>query len=69
MRKNRVQEMVVHPLESREACALAGRVSGFHGELIARRLRQSGLSAEEQTAVLDRVLELLKERAAGTAHP
>lgn len=62
MRKNYIQEIVVHDADSGEARAAAGRVSAFHAGLIARRLRQSTLAAEEKAAVLDRVVAILRSR-------
>lgn len=62
MRKNRAQEIVIHDADSGEARAAAGRVSAFHAGLIARRLRQSSLTAEERAAVLDRVVAILRSK-------
>lgn len=62
MRKNRVQDIVIHGADSGEARAAAGGMSAFHAELIARRLRQASLTAEERIAVLDRVVAILRSR-------
>lgn len=67
MGRNHVREVVVHAAQGEEARVLAGRLGSFHAELIMRRLRQSGLPAEQQLAVLDRVMAILRDREAGAS--
>ncbi len=61
-KRNAAREVKVHAPDFEEEHILADRVSEFHAELIERRLAGSGLSAEQQIAVVDKIIESLRRK-------
>ncbi|HIZ19927.1 MAG TPA: hypothetical protein H9674_03605 [Firmicutes bacterium] len=57
MRKNQVQRVVLHWPEEGAGSVLGDQVSEFHRDILERRLAQSGLTARQQIAVIDQILE------------
>lgn len=62
MSKNRIGHIIVHEPDGGDVHALADKVSEFHRDIIERKLNQSGLSAEQKIAVIDKILDDLKSR-------
>lgn len=62
MRRNRVQNVVVHVADDSGIHALTDKVNGFHVDVIERKLSQSDLTTEQKIAVIDKILESLKSR-------
>ena len=62
MRKKAVPVLVVHPASPPQLRALADQVSGFHAEVIGRRLRRADLTAEQLQDVIDSLLAGLRAR-------
>ena len=62
MRKNRIQNIVVHEPDARGIHARANRVNAFHVDVIERRLNQSNLTTEQKIVVMDKIMENLKSR-------
>ncbi|HJD23539.1 MAG TPA: hypothetical protein H9694_05265 [Firmicutes bacterium] len=62
MRKNQVQRVVLHWPEERAGGALGDRLSEFHRDILERRLAQSGLTARQQIAAIDQILERRKAK-------
>lgn len=62
MKKNRVRSIVIHIEENANFHALSDKVSGFHVEVIERRLNQMDLTAEQKIAVIDGIIKSLKSR-------
>lgn len=58
---SKIRHVVVHIADNADLSAIANQISEYHADLIARRLQQSDLSAEQKIAVIDRILE--KQRA------
>lgn len=66
MRKNYVQDIILHTGEHTGVPSLADRVSEFHTEIIERRLSASGLSPEQKIAVIDQIIENIKLQSQGS---
>lgn len=62
MPKNHVQRLVIH---MPDADAAAGRAGRFLGEILERKLRQSGLAPAQQAAVLDLLLARREDEVEG----
>ena len=62
MYQNRIRNIVIHEPDGRDIHALADKVSEFHRDIIERKLNQSGLSVEQKSAVVDKILDDLKSR-------
>lgn len=62
MRKNTIQNVIVHIADNADIHALADRVNEFHLDIIERKLNQSDLSTEQKIAVIDKILDDLKSR-------
>jgi len=62
MKRNRIQNIIIHVPDSMNFHALASRVSLFHSEIIQRKLNQSNLTAEQKITVLNRIIENLRSR-------
>ena len=62
MRKNVVQNVIVHIAEDADISALTDKISGFHVDLIEYRLNQSDLTVKQKIAVVDKILNNLKSR-------
>ncbi len=62
MRRNHVQNIIIHITDDIDLRALSDKVTAFHAEVIERRLNQSNLIIEQKIAVIDRIIENLKLR-------
>ncbi len=62
MKKNCIQNIVIHVSDNMDSRSLSNKINEFHVEVIERRLNDSNLSAKEKIAVIDRILENLKSR-------
>ncbi len=63
MKKNLVQNVLVHVSDKTDFHALADKVSEFHVTIIERRLAQSNLTAEQKIAVLDTIIANFKSKS------
>ncbi len=62
MRKNHVQNIIVHTTNNNNVHALAQPISQFHADVIERRLNQSQLTTEQKIAVIDKMLSILQSQ-------
>lgn len=62
MRKNMARNIVVHTGSKRSPDTLANRVSEFHAEIVARRLRRADLTTEQKIEVIDKIIADLRMR-------
>lgn len=62
MRKNTARNIVVHTSSERSPDILANRVSEFHAEIVARRLRRADLTTEQKIEVIDKIIADLRMR-------
>ncbi len=62
MKKNCVQNIIIHVSDNMDFHALSDKINEFHFELIERRLNSSNLTTEEKITVIDKILENLKLR-------
>ncbi len=62
MRKNIVQNVIIHITEGTNISSLACRTSEFHVDMIERKLNGLGLTTEQKIAVIDKILDDLKSR-------
>lgn len=59
---SKIRQVIVHIADDADRSALADRVSQYHADVIERRLKQSGLSANQKIEVIDKVLNDLQRR-------
>lgn len=62
MKRNRVQNVIIHISENMDFHALSDKMNAFHLEVVERRLNSSNLTTEEKIAVVDKILDNLKSR-------
>ena len=62
MRKNQVQNIIVHIPDNIDLRALSNKVNEFHVDLIERRLNSCNLTTSDKITVIDHILENLKSR-------
>lgn len=62
MKKNCIQNIIIHVSDNMDSHSLSDKINEFHVEVIERRLSNSNLSVKEKIAVIDRILENLKSR-------
>ncbi|MBE5981217.1 MAG: hypothetical protein E7249_19145 [Paenibacillaceae bacterium] len=62
MKKNCIQNIIIHVPDNMDHHSLSNKINKFHVDVIERRLNDSNLSAKEKIAVIDRILESLKSR-------
>lgn len=62
MKKNYVQNVIIHVSDNVDFHALSDKINEFHFEAIERRLNRSNLTTEEKITVIDKILESLKSR-------
>ena len=62
MRKNLVQNVIIHISDNVDIHALADKISEFHADMIERKLNQSDLTTEQKIAALDKIIDDLKSR-------
>lgn len=60
MKKNFVQDVIIHTDDTIDFYALANKVSKFHADIIERKLNQSNLTIEQRIAVVDKIIKNLK---------
>lgn len=60
MKKNFVQDVIIHMDDTIDFYALANKVSKFHADIIERKLNQSNLTIEQRIAVVDKIIKNLK---------
>lgn len=60
MKKNRVQKIVIHDGIDSDNCLATEKIDGFHADIIERRLKASGLTAQQQTAVIDQIINNIR---------
>ncbi len=62
MKKNCVQNVIIHVPENMDVHALSDKINEFHLEVVERRLNGSNLTTDEKIAVIDKILDNLKSR-------
>lgn len=62
MKKNKIQNVIIHIADNADIHALSDKVNAFHVDVIERRLNQSDLTTEQKIAVIDKIIENLKLR-------
>lgn len=62
MKKNFVQNIIIHTADNIDSQSLAYKVSQFHVDLIERRLKQSGLAREQRITVINTIVSSLQSR-------
>ena len=62
MKKNCIQNIIIHVPDNMDSHSLSDKINEFHVEVIERRLSNSNLSVKKKIAVIDRILENLKSR-------
>lgn len=62
MKKNYVQNIIIHDSEGIDSDTLTNKINKFHAEVIERRLSQSNLTVSDKIQVIDKILESLKSR-------
>ncbi|WFR55409.1 hypothetical protein QA584_17565 [Anaerocolumna sp. AGMB13025] len=60
MKKNCVQNVIIHFSDNMDFQVLSDKINEFHCEVIKRRLTSSDLTTEEKITVIDKILEKLK---------
>lgn len=60
MKKNYVQNVIIHVSDNMDFHALSDKINEFHFEVIERRLNCSNLTTEEKITIIDKILESLK---------
>jgi hypothetical protein len=62
VKRNCVQNVIVHFPDKMDFHALSDKINEFHLEVVERRLNSSNLTTDEKIAVIDKVLDNLKSR-------
>ncbi|WP_077609597.1 hypothetical protein [Clostridium sp. Marseille-P2415] len=62
MKKNCIQNVIIHVPDDMDLHALSDKINEFHIEIIERKLHSSNLTNQEKVAVIDKILESLKLR-------
>lgn len=62
MRKNLVQNVVIHTADGSDDQSLIAQINAFHVALIERSLDQSQLTLAQKKAVLDQIITDLKSQ-------
>ncbi len=62
MKKNYVQNVIVHITDGTDLHTLTDKVSEYHADIIESKLAQSDLTREQKIAVIDKIMENLKLR-------
>ncbi len=60
MKKNKIKNVFVHKVVNADIQTLSNRMSEFRADMIARRLKQSGISKKNKLEVIDLIIEHLK---------
>lgn len=61
MGKNRVQQVIIHAQDA-DLRLISEQVSKFHVEMIERRLNQSQLTTAQKMDIIDKIIQILRER-------
>lgn len=61
MGKNRVQQVIIHAQDA-DLRLISEQVSKFHVEMIERRLNQSQLTTAQKMDIIDKIVQILRER-------
>lgn len=61
MKKPQIQSLIPHIVPYEGEKPLSAQVAALHGQVISRRLRQSGLTAEQKAAALDGLLAAVRD--------
>ena len=61
MKRNCVQNVIVHIPDNMDLHALSDKINEFHLEVVERRLNSSNLTTDK-IAVIDKILDNLKSR-------
>lgn len=62
MKRNCVQNVIMHISEDVDFHALSDKINEFHLGAVERRLKRADLSTEEKIAVIDEIMDHLKSR-------
>ncbi len=62
MKKNYIQNIIIHTPDNMDFQSFSNKINEFHVEVIERKLNNSNLTVEEKIAVIDRILKNLKSR-------
>ena len=62
MKRNCVQNVIVHIPDNMDLHALSDKINEFHLEVVERRLNSSNLTTDDKIAVIDKILDNLKSR-------
>ena len=62
MKRNCVQNVIIHISEDVDFQALSDKINEFHLGVVERRLKRADLSTEEKIAVIDEIMDYLKSR-------
>lgn len=65
MKKSRIRDVIVHSADHAGQYALSGRLSEFHAEVIERRLKELPLPEKQKIAVIDKIIENMKQKETG----
>ncbi|MGM9607276.1 MAG: hypothetical protein ACI3XJ_07205 [Oscillospiraceae bacterium] len=57
---SKIRQVIIHTAEDADLSALDDQVSQWHADIIERRLKESGLSADQKIAVIDRIIDYLQ---------
>jgi hypothetical protein len=60
MKKNAVQNVIIHNSDNINSNTLADKVADFHYSIIEQRLNSSNLTTEEKILVINKILKNLK---------
>jgi len=60
MKKPQIQGIIPHTIPYEGEKPLSGQVAALHGQVIFRRLRQSGLTAQQKAAALDEIIAAVR---------
>ncbi len=59
MRKNRIQNVIIHMVRSPDYTALTEKINELYAGYVERRLRDAGLTTDQKIAVIDGILSRL----------
>lgn len=62
MKKQQIQNIVVHTLTSAESHSIQDKVNEIYIEVIEHRLEQSDLTIQEKISVIDKIIENIKDK-------
>lgn len=62
MKKNQIQNVIIHASDNMDLRVLASKINEFHVDIIERRLNNSNLTLDDKIAVIDHISKNLKSR-------